>query len=156
MQNNHPSMKPTPPATILIVDDTPMNLRLAADLLGYEGYQVWRAESAREAFSIINNSLPDLLLLDIQMPETDGLAFARQLRALPACDLLPIIAVTSFAMKGDEEKARAAGCDGYITKPINTRTFCAQVAEGLRNGRQPWPTAPGALDLSKQTPITNR
>jgi len=124
-------------ATILIIDDNVMNLVVAADVLEYAGYAVIRAESAGEAEAILKNTKPALLLMDIQMRGMDGLTFTRHLKADPAYRQIPIVALTAFAMKGDEQKAYDAGCDGYITKPIDTRKFPGQVAEILQRNAAP-------------------
>lgn len=120
------------PATILIVDDNPINLKLAADVLECEGHLILRARDAEEAQEIIKHTTPELILMDIQMPGMDGLTLTRLLKANPAYQQVRIVALTSFAMKGDEQKARDAGCDGYITKPIDTRLFPVQVAAILQ------------------------
>lgn len=122
----------TQSATILVVDDNPTNLKLAAGVLECEGYCVWRASDADEAQQVLQRGRPDLILMDIQMPGMDGLTLTRQLKADPASRGIRIVAVTAFAMKGDDEKAREAGCDGYITKPIDTRKLPLQVAEILQ------------------------
>lgn len=120
------------PATILIVDDNPTNLKLAADVLACEGHSVLRAQNAEEAQDIISRMTPSLILMDIQMPGMDGLTLTRLLKGNPATQHVHIVALTSFAMQGDEQKAREAGCDGYITKPIDTRKLPVQVAEILK------------------------
>ncbi len=117
--------------TILIVDDNPTNLKLAADVLEYEGYILQRAEDAEEAMAIIKRSPPDLILMDIALPGMDGLTLTRKLKADPATQHIRIMALTSFAMKGDDKKAFDAGCDSYLTKPIDTRKLPQQVAEVL-------------------------
>jgi CheY-like chemotaxis protein len=117
---------------ILIVDDNPTNLKLAADVLEFEGYEVLRASGAEEAEQVTKRGAPDLILMDIQMPGMDGLTLTRKLKADETTREIPIIAMTSFAMKGDDQKARDAGCDGYITKPIDTRRFPSQVAAFLK------------------------
>ncbi|MBC7703696.1 MAG: response regulator [Rhodoferax sp.] len=122
------------PATVLIVDDSPINLKLAADVLECEGYLVLRARDAEQAQDILKHTTPELILMDIQMPGMDGLTLTRLLKANPAYQHLQIVALTSFAMKGDEQKAREAGCDGYITKPIDTRKFPLQIVEILQRG----------------------
>jgi len=116
---------------ILVVDDNPTNLKLISDLLECEGYEILKAFDAEEAQAIIAAGPVDLVLLDIALPGMDGLTLTRKLKASPATQGLAIIALTAFAMKGDEEKARDAGCDGYITKPINTRTLPKLIAEYL-------------------------
>jgi len=119
-------------ARILVVDDNPTNLKLAVDVLEFEGYEVLGAANAEEAEVIIQRGRLDLILMDIQMPGMDGLTLTRKLKADAAVRDIPIVAMTSFAMKGDEQKALSAGCDGYITKPIDTRRLPAQVAGFLR------------------------
>jgi CheY-like chemotaxis protein len=125
------------PATILIVDDNPTNLKLAADVLECEGHSVLRAQDAEEAQEILQRTTPELILMDIQMPGMDGLTLTRLLKANHAYQHVHIVALTSFAMKGDEQKAREAGCDGYITKPIDTRKLPVQVAEILQRSAGP-------------------
>ena len=117
---------------ILVVDYNPTNLKLAVDVLEFEAYEVLRALNAAEAQEIIQRTPPDLILMDIQMPGMDGLTFTRRLKADAATREIPIVAMTSFAMKGDDQKARDAGCDGYITKPIDTRKLPAQVSDFLQ------------------------
>ena len=118
--------------TILIVDDNLLNMIVAADVLEYAGYAVLRAENASQAQETLKGTRPDLMLLDIHMPGMDGLTFTRLLKADPAYQQIPIVALTALAMKGDEQKALNAGCDGYITKPIDTRKLAIQVAEILQ------------------------
>jgi len=118
-------MKPT---CILVVDDNPTNLKLASDVLECDGHTVLRANDAPEALAVLQHAQPEVILMDIQMPGMDGLTLTRQLKADPATRHICIVVLTSFAMKGDEENARAAGCDGYITKPIDTRALSGQIA----------------------------
>jgi two-component system, cell cycle response regulator DivK len=106
---------------ILIVDDNPANLKLTSYLLTSRGYQVRTALDASEALEALEVSRPRLILMDIQLPGMDGLALTRALKSAPTTKDILIVAVTAFAMKGDDQKALAAGCDGYITKPIDTR-----------------------------------
>lgn len=119
-------------AFIFIVDDNPVNLKLACDVLEFEGYTVGRAADAEQAQEILQQKVPDLILMDIALPGMDGLTLTRRLKADPRFQHVPIVALTAFAMKGDDQKAREAGCNGYITKPIDTRKFPQQVAEFLR------------------------
>jgi PAS domain S-box-containing protein len=107
------------PETILIVDDNPANLKVARIALESEGFAVRVAVDGEEALAILSDLRPGLILMDLQLPGIDGLALTRQLKADPATADIPIIAVTSYAMKGDREKALEAGCDGYIAKPID-------------------------------------
>jgi CheY-like chemotaxis protein len=113
---------------ILLVEDNPVNRRLAVFLLRSQGYQVREATGAQEAFEILEKERPDLIVMDIQLPGMDGLEITRKLKEQPATADIPVIAVTSYAMKGDREKALAAGCAGYVTKPIDKTTFIAEVA----------------------------
>ncbi len=122
---------------ILIVDDNPANLRLVEVLLSSEGYDVRTARDAEEALAALSRFRPRLILMDLQLPGMDGLALTRLLKADPAMREINIVALTAYAMKGDEEKADAAGCDGYITKPINTRTFPQEIARFVGRGREP-------------------
>ena len=123
--------------SILVVDDNATNLKLVSDLLEYEGYHILKAMDAEQAVDVIRRSPPDLILMDIALPGMDGLTLTRRLKADEKTRHIVIVALTAFAMKGDEQKARAAGCDGYITKPIDTRTFGGQVAEFLQQSRTP-------------------
>jgi CheY-like chemotaxis protein len=115
-------------ARILVVDDNPTNLKLVSDLLAFEGHEVLNAMDAEEAQIVLTATLPDLILMDIALPGMDGLSLTRLLKADARTRHIRIVALTAFAMKGDEQKALDAGCDGYITKPIDTRTLPAEVA----------------------------
>jgi DNA-binding response OmpR family regulator len=112
---------------ILIVDDTPVNLRLTRILLVNEGYKVLTAASAEEALDLLRSYRPHLVLADIQLPGMDGLELTRHIKQSEATRNITVIALTAFAMAGDERKAMEAGCDGYITKPIDTRTLGARI-----------------------------
>ena len=116
---------------ILVVDDNPTNLKLVSDVLEFDGYQMLKAIDAEEAQQIIKTNRPDLILMDIALPGMDGLSLTRLLKADPETRTIRIVALTAFAMKGDEQKARDAGCDGYVTKPIDTRKLATLVAEFL-------------------------
>jgi two-component system cell cycle response regulator DivK len=122
---------------ILIVDDNPANLKLARVLLTGEGFDVRTAADAREALSVLEGFRPRMILMDLQLPGMDGFELTRRLKASPAHREVIILALTAYAMKGDEEKARAAGCDGYISKPIDTRTLPLVVADYLAGRRAP-------------------
>jgi CheY-like chemotaxis protein len=115
-------------ARILIVDDNPTNLKLACDVLECEGYAVEKAGDAERAQEILESTIPDLIMMDIALPGMDGLTLTRKLKADERTKHICIVALTAFAMKGDEQKALDAGCDGYITKPIDTRRMPGQVA----------------------------
>ena len=112
---------------ILIVDDNPTNLRLATDILADAGCEVLQAGDAEQAQAMLAEFMPDLILMDIALPGMDGLTLTRKLKADDRFRRIPIVALTASAMKGDEEKAIAAGCLAYITKPIDTRRFAATV-----------------------------
>jgi len=119
-------------ARILLVDDNALNRKLACDLLGLEGYEVLQCEDANSAREVLSHGrLPDLVLMDIALPGTDGLTLTKQLKTDARFAGMPIVAMTAFAMKGDEQRALQAGCSGYITKPIDTRQFPSQVAKYL-------------------------
>ena len=117
---------PTDP--ILIVDDNPQNLKLVRVLLSSEGYAVYTAADAEEALTVLACFTPRLILMDLQLPGMDGLELTRRLKADPERREIVVVALTAYAMKGDEEKARAAGCDGYIAKPIDTDALPAMIA----------------------------
>lgn len=121
---------------ILIVDDNPQNLKLARVLLVSHGYTVRTAIDAEDAMKALAEFTPRLILMDIQLPGMDGLELTRALRLDPARRNIVIVALTAYAMKGDEEKAIAAGCDGYITKPIDTNALPKRVAEILSLDRR--------------------
>ena len=108
---------------ILVVDDNPMNLKLVAYLMTAHGFEVATAEDADQALARIAERRPKVILMDLQLPGIDGLELTRQIKANPATSDIIIVAVTAYAMKGDQDKAVAAGCDGYVTKPIDTRTL---------------------------------
>lgn len=105
--------------TILYVEDNPDNRMLVRRILMAEGYVVIEAVSAQNALDIINGIIPDLILMDINMPDLDGYQLTARIRNIPALSKVPVIALTANVMKGDKEKSLAAGCDGYIQKPID-------------------------------------
>jgi CheY-like chemotaxis protein len=117
--------------SILVVDDNKTNLKLVSDVLEFEGYRILQAMDAETAQEIIRQTSPDLILMDIALPGMDGLTLTRKLKTDPATRNIIIVALTAFAMKGDDAKAREAGCDAYITKPIDTRSLPAAVAAYL-------------------------
>ena len=118
--------------SILVVDDNPTNLKLFTYLLALPGYDVTTAGNAEEALQVLANIKPELILMDLQLPDIDGLTLTRRLKQDPAFSGTIIVAVTASAMKGDEEKARAAGVDGYMTKPLEKRAFRAMVEHYLK------------------------
>jgi two-component system cell cycle response regulator DivK len=113
--------------TVLLIEDNEQNRYVSTFLLERHGYRVIPAVNGPSGVELAREQLPDLILLDIQLPGMDGYDVARALRAVPALRSTPIIAVTSYAMVGDREKSLAAGCTGYIEKPINPETFIAEV-----------------------------
>ncbi len=121
-----------PGELVLIVDDNDMNLKLTKVLLQGEGFQVATAQDAEEALVFLGTLKPRLILMDIQLPGMDGLSLTRQLKADPVTSDIVILAFTAYTMKGDEEKALAAGCDGYITKPIDTQKLPNLLREYLK------------------------
>src|ERR1051325_9107098 len=123
--------------SILIVDDTPVNLKLTRILLEHEGYDVRTATCADEALKMLESFRPRLVLADIQMPGMDGLEMTRRIKADPRNRGIVVVALTAFAMKGDEERAMQAGCDGYITKPINTRALGDRIRGYLKVSAPP-------------------
>ena len=120
-----------PHERILVVDDSSDNLRLTQMLLEFEGYDVRTAEDADQALDLLQNYRPQLILMDIQLPGMDGLELTRRLRQIPALNGIRIIALTAYAMPRDEAHALDAGCNGYITKPIDTRAFPALIRSYL-------------------------
>ena len=116
---------------ILVVDDNEMNVKLLRWLLEKQGYLVQTAVDAKTARASIRAFRPQLVLMDIQLPDIDGLQLTREFKADPDLRLIPIVAVTSYAMKGDRQKSLDAGCDGYITKPIDTQQFPGEIKKYL-------------------------
>jgi CheY-like chemotaxis protein len=123
------------PARLLVVEDNETNMMIFRDILNAAGYAVLEAASAEDAFAMARSQVPDLILMDIQLPGMDGLEAVRTLRKDPATSSIPIVALTAHAMSGHREQALQAGCSGYITKPIRSREFREQVASYLGKGR---------------------
>jgi two-component system, cell cycle response regulator DivK len=122
---------------ILYIEDNDQNFYLVNFILGAKGYVVARGRDGREGIDLATQEKPDLILLDIQLPIMDGYATARELRKIPGVSTIPIVALTSYAMAGDREKALAAGCTGHIEKPINPKTFTEQIQQYLPTGTSP-------------------
>ncbi len=118
-------------ADILVIEDNLQNMYLCTFILNSHHHDVIQAFGGREGIAIAEKKLPDLIILDIQLPELDGYAVARELILNPLTGRIPIVAVTSFAMSGDCERILAAGCKGYIEKPINPETFMQEIAMHL-------------------------
>lgn len=126
-------------AKVLVVEDNAANMTLATFLLESKGYAVLKARDAEAGLGLARAEQPDLILMDIQLPGMDGLKATAVLKADPATRDIPVIALTALAMKGDEERIRAAGCDGYIAKPLSYKDFLAtitgELAKRARVGR---------------------
>jgi two-component system, cell cycle response regulator DivK len=114
---------------ILVVEDQEDNRRILRDLLTSAGYEIISAENGRDAVAAAAAERPDLILMDIQLPLLDGYEATRRIKANPELKAIPIIVVTSYALSGDETKARAAGCDAYVTKPFSPRALLAKIRE---------------------------
>ena len=117
--------------TILIVEDNELNMKLFNDLLQAHGYDTVQTMDGRDAIKLAREHKPDLVLMDIQLPEISGLEVTKMMKADDDLKSIPVIAVTAFAMKGDEEKIREGGCEGYIAKPISVPTFLETIARFL-------------------------
>ena len=117
-----------PVATVLAVEDNPANMELVHDLLTVAGYRVLTATTAERAIQLASTGQPDLVLMDIGLPGMDGLEATRRLKRNPITAAIPIVCLTAHAMQGDEARARRAGCDGYLTKPLDARSFADAVA----------------------------
>jgi len=123
-------------AQVLVVEDNATNMKLFSIILRKAGHEVLQAYSAEEAIALAREHLPDLILMDIQLPGMDGVAATRILKIDESTRRIPIVALTALAMKGDEERMIAAGCDGYIAKPIQYKSFVEEVG-GLLAGPPP-------------------
>ena len=117
--------------TVLIVEDEPKNIKVVRDLLQANGFVTLEARNGQEGIDLARACRPDLILMDIQVPVLDGLEATRILKADPETCHIPVLALTAYAMKGDEERVRAAGCDGYITKPLRLTSFLEQIGAFL-------------------------
>ena len=118
-------------AKILVVEDSPLNMELVTDILEVHGYEVLQAREALTGIDIAVRNHPDLILMDVQLPGMDGLAAIKVLKGNTGTSTIPVVALTAHAMVGDREKAEAAGCNGYIVKPIDTRQFPKEIASFL-------------------------
>ena len=118
--------------TILYVEDNPDNRMLIRRILGAEGYTVHEAPSATDALEVLKTLHPDLILMDINMPEMDGYTLTARIRSLPNMGMVPIVALTANVMKGDRERSLEAGCDGYIQKPVDIDTIGVQVERFMK------------------------
>ena len=125
--NDQPQAAPRPKKTVLIVEDNELNMKLFHDLLVAYGYATLQARHARDAFALARTHRPDLILMDIQLPEFNGLEATKWLKDDDDLRDIPVVAVTAFAMKGDEARMRAGGCEAYISKPISIASFIETV-----------------------------
>jgi two-component system cell cycle response regulator DivK len=116
---------------ILVIEDTEDNRQIIRDLLSSVGYELIEAVDGVAGVALAQKERPDLILMDIQLPEIDGYEATRRIRAVPELAKVPIIAVTSYALSGDEAKTREAGCDGYVAKPFSPRQLLAKIREFL-------------------------
>lgn len=116
---------------ILIVEDNELNMKLFHDLLEVHGYTTLQTKDGREALELARTHRPDLILMDIQLPEVSGLEVTKWIKADDELKTIPVIAVTAFAMKGDEEKIRSGGCEAYIAKPISVNSFLDTIQKVL-------------------------
>ena len=119
---------------ILVVEDQEDNRQIIRDMLSATDYQITEAENGEEALAAVANQRPDLILMDIQLPILDGYEATRRIKADPALRSIPIIAVTSYALSGEEKKAWAAGCDDYVPKPYSPRQLLAKIRQYLPDG----------------------
>lgn len=119
------------PKTVLIVEDNELNMKLFRDLLEAHGYQTLEARTGPEALKLAAENVPDLILMDIQLPEFSGLEVTQKIKSNEQLTDIPVIAVTAFAMKGDEERIRQGGCEDYIAKPISVVSFLEKVKRYL-------------------------
>jgi CheY-like chemotaxis protein len=125
-----------PGETILVIEDNPLNMELTADVLGAAGYTVLQAENAERGIALARAERPALILMDVSLPGMDGLSATEILKGEAETRRIPVVALTAHAMKGDEEKALAAGCHGYITKPIDARALPFEVADLIRTASE--------------------
>jgi Response regulators consisting of a CheY-like receiver domain and a winged-helix DNA-binding domain len=118
-------------AKVLVVEDNEMNMQLVEYLLEEGGFQILKATSGEDALQVANADVPDLILMDIHLPGMDGLTVVREMKSLEKTKRIPILALTAHAMRGDKDRFLDAGCDGYITKPIDVKTFVSSIAKYL-------------------------
>jgi two-component system, cell cycle response regulator DivK len=121
--------------TILVVEDQEDNRQILRDLLGSAGFRMIEAHDGAQAVTVARSERPDLILMDIQLPLVDGYEATRGIKSDPELNHIPVIAVTSYALSGDEERAREAGCDAYVAKPYSTRHLLAKIGQFLEQPR---------------------
>ncbi len=117
--------------TVLIVEDNELNMKLFDDLLSAHGYEIVKTQDGRDAVDLVKQHMPDLIIMDIQLPEISGIEVTKEIKSNDNLKHIPVIAVTAFAMKGDEEKIKASGCEDYIAKPISVSNFIKVVKKYL-------------------------
>lgn len=122
------------PATVLYIEDNFENRMLVRRVLASEGYDVLEAEEAQQGLELARSQIPDLIMIDINMPNMDGLTLTSMMKADPTLESIPVVALTANVMRGDRERTLAAGCDGYIQKPIDIDDFPVQIAHYLQRG----------------------
>ncbi len=121
--------------TVMIVEDNELNMKLFHDLLDSQGYDIIQTQNGMEALDLARAHMPDLILMDIQLPEVSGLEVTKWLKEDEGLRHIPVVAVTAFAMKGDEERILAGGCEGYISKPISIPHFLETIASYIGPGK---------------------
>lgn len=136
MTSNIFRMETTSSKCVLIVEDNELNKKLFRDILEANGYKTLHTADGMEVLDLVRKNRPDLILMDIQLPEVSGLEITGWLKNDPELKSIPVVALTAFAMKGDEEKIRAGGCEGYISKPISVATFLETVKQ-FTSGKGP-------------------
>ena len=118
--------------TVLVVEDNEMNMQLVEYLLEEGGFQILKASSGEEALKLTNENVPDLILMDIHLPGMDGLSVVKKMKESDRTNRIPILALTAHAMRGDRDRFLQAGCDGYISKPIDVKTFVPSIQRYIR------------------------
>jgi two-component system cell cycle response regulator DivK len=131
MMNGSEAIKDNAAKTVLVVEDNDLNMKLFHDILEAHGYQILQTKNGRDALRLAREHHPDLILMDIQLPEISGLEVTKLIKSDDSLRQIPVVAVTAFAMKGDEEKIREGGCEAYIAKPISVAHFIATVERFL-------------------------
>ena len=131
MMNGNGAIQNHEAKTVLVVEDNDLNMKLFHDLLEAHGYHILQTKNGKDALRLAREHHPDLILMDIQLPEISGLEVTKLIKADDALSQIPVVAVTAFAMKGDEEKIREGGCEAYIAKPISVAHFIETVQRFL-------------------------
>ena len=131
MMNGSEAIRDNAAKTVLVVEDNDLNMKLFHDLLEAHGYQILQTKNGRDALRLAREHHPDLILMDIQLPEISGLEVTKLIKSDDSLRQIPVVALTAFAMKGDEEKIREGGCEAYIAKPISVAHFIATVERFL-------------------------